>query len=147
MHAYSNHRPFVLFFLLITAGFLFSCSPKVAPFDNGAYTQDLALKSDILALVDASSDMYINHEKEVADVQAKIDKMIDYELHRSHNDASTELWARMKNPKYKMFGTFLERWKKEGALTPKVVANEKRAMGIYLDQIAMFENSKSKKVK
>src|SRR4051812_25110097 len=139
MILYFTNRRQIISLLLFIAVFIFSCSPRIGPYDNYSYTQATLLKTETLALIDAGRDSYTDHEKEISDIQAKMEKQFDYELHRDHNDITTDLWYKMKDPKANLLGGFLLRWKKEGKLTPAYIAAFRRIIGRAFDQIAEFE--------
>jgi hypothetical protein len=144
MQFYSNTRHLISIPVIIVV-FFFSCSPKIAPYDNYSYTQAVALKTEVMTLVDQSTQLYSDHEKEVNEVIAKMEKQFDYELHKDRNDITTDLWFRMKDPKGKLFGAFITRWKKDDTLRPGLVRAWRKDLEPYFDKMIAFENSKSKK--
>ncbi|HMG10343.1 MAG TPA: hypothetical protein VK609_17640 [Mucilaginibacter sp.] len=120
------------------------CSPLISTFDQTAYMQVTSLKVDALDLMDKATENYTTHETEVKTIQLKIDKAIEYDAHRPHNEITNQLWTILNNPDGHLFGGFLVKWKKDGNCNATFILNEKKLIGKAFDQIAELESKKIK---
>jgi hypothetical protein len=116
----------------------------MSTFDQNAYTQVTSIKVDALDLMDKATENYTAHETEVKTIQLKIDKAIEYDKHRPHNEITNQLWTILNNPQGNLFGGFLGRWKKDGTCGATFIQDEKKLVGKAFDQIAELESKKIK---
>ncbi|MDN3547689.1 hypothetical protein [Mucilaginibacter aquaedulcis] len=130
--------------LLLPLCLLLGCSPTISTFDQNAYTQVTSLKVDALDLMDKATDNYTTHESEVKIVQLNIEKAIEYDKHRPHNEITTKMWTILNDPDGHLFGGFLVKWKKDGKCGVAFVADKKKQIGSAFDQIAELESKKIK---
>jgi len=130
--------------LLLPLCLLLGCSPTISTFDQNAYTQVTSLKVDALDLMSKATDDYATHETEVKAIQLNIDKAIEYDKHRPHNEITTKMWAIINDPDGHLFGGFLVKWKKDGKCGAAFVVDKKKQIGSAFDQIAELESKKIK---
>ncbi|MDR6941446.1 hypothetical protein [Mucilaginibacter pocheonensis] len=130
--------------LLLPLFLLFSCSPTISTFDQTAYMQVTSLKVDALNLMDKATESYTAHESEVKTIQLAIDKAIEYDKHRPHNEITINMWTILNNPEGHLFGGFLVKWKKEGKCNEVYIVDKKKQIGNSFDQIAELESKKTK---
>lgn len=130
--------------LLLPLFLLFSCSPTISTFDQTAYMQVTSLKVDALNLMDKATESYTAHESEVKTIQLAIDKAIEYDKHRPHNEITVNMWTILNNPEGHLFGGFLVKWKKEGKCNEVYIVDKKKQIGNSFDQIAELESKKMK---
>jgi hypothetical protein len=130
--------------LILPLVLLFGCSPTISTFDQTAYMQVTSLKVDALDLMDKASESYTTHESDVKTLQLKIDKAIEYDKHRPHNEITTKMWTILNDPDAHLFGGFLVKWKHDGKCGAAYIADKKKQIGFSFDQIAELESKKIK---
>jgi hypothetical protein len=123
---------------------LFGCSPTISTFDQNAYAQVTSLKVDALDLMDKATESYTAHESEVKTLQLKIDKAIEYDKHRPHNEITTKMWTILNNPERNLYGGFLVKWKRDDKCSAAYITEKKKEIGFAFDQIAELESKKIK---
>jgi hypothetical protein len=123
---------------------LFGCSPTISTFDQIAYVQVTSLKVDALNLMNEGIDSYSQHSVEIKELQLKIDKAIEYDLHRPKNEITNKMWSLLNDPAYRLFGGFLVEWKKEGKCGSAYIMEKKKQVAKSFDQIAELESKKIK---
>lgn len=128
---------FVSIFLL-----LLGCSRTISTFDQIAYVQVTSLKVDVLNLMDEANESYSQHSVEIKDLQLKVDKAIEYDLHRPKNEITNKMWALVNDPTGHLFGGFLVQWKKEGKCGSAYISEKKKQIAKSFDQIAELESKK-----
>ncbi|MFI5161222.1 MAG: hypothetical protein ACHQHN_08085 [Sphingobacteriales bacterium] len=131
-------------FIFITM-VLTACSPLMSNFDQVSYQQTTGLKVDALNLMDEATDSYAAHAAEVKTLQANIDKAIEYDKHRPHNEITNEMWAILNDPQKNLLGGFLVKWKQEDKCGKVYIAEKKKQISFSFDQIAELESKKIKK--
>jgi hypothetical protein len=124
---------------------LVGCSPLMSPFDQVAYQQVTSIKVDALALMDEATEDYALHSKEAKELQNRIDKAIEYDKHRAHNELTNQMWAIMNDPQKNLFGGFLVKWKTELKCGAVYILEKKKQVAKSFDQIAELESKKIKK--
>ena len=130
--------------LLLPLCLLLGCSPTISTFDQTAYAQVTSLKVDALDLMDKATENYTSHESEVKTLQLNIDKAIEYDKHRPHNEITTQMWTLLNNPDGHLFGGFLGKWKKDGKCNAAYIVDKKKQISNSFDQIAELESKKIK---
>lgn len=126
--------------LLITA-----CSPLISNFDQVSYQQVTSLKVDALCLMDEATESYVSHTSDVKTLQANVDKAIEYDKHRAHNELTNQMWAVMNDPQKNLLGGFLVKWKADGKCSSTYITEKKKQISFSFDQIAELESGKIKK--
>jgi len=134
------HLSIYLFFTIL----FFSCS-TISKFDQYAYTQATSIKVDALNLMSLATDDYNLHTEEVKKVQTQIEKIYEYEKNRPKNSVTTKMWGNMLDSSGRLFGGFIQYWKKKGKLKPANIENEKEMISYSFDQIAHLESKKIKR--
>lgn len=130
--------------LLLPICLFLGCSPTISTFDQTAYAQVTSLKVDALDLMDKATENYTSHESEVKALQLNIDKAIEYDKHRPHNEITTQMWTLLNNPDGHLFGGFLVKWKKDGKCNAAYIVDKKKQISNSFDQIAELESKKIK---
>ena len=124
--------------------FLFGCSPTISTFDQNAYMQATSLKVDALDLMGKATESYTAHEGDVKTLQLKIDKAIEYDKHRPHNEVTTKMWTILNDSTGHLYGGFLIKWKHDGKCGSAYITEKKKQIGFSFDQIAELESKKIK---
>ncbi|NOW93398.1 hypothetical protein [Mucilaginibacter sp. SG564] len=130
--------------LLLPLCLFLGCSSTISTFDQTAYTQVTSLKVDALDLMDKATENYTSHESEVKALQLNIDKAIEYDKHRPHNEITTQMWTILNDPQGHLFGGFLVKWKKDGKCNATYIVDKKKQISNSFDQIAELESKKIK---
>jgi hypothetical protein len=131
-------------FILLT--FITACSPLMSNFDQVSYQQVTSLKVDALSVMDEAVTDYAAHSAEVKDLQLKVDKAIEYDKHRPHNEITNEMWALLNDPQKNLLGGFLVKWQHDGKCSAVYITEKKKQISFSFDQIAELESKKIKTV-
>jgi len=126
---------------LITA-----CSPLMSNFDQVSYQQVTSLKVDALSVMDEAVTDYTGHTADVKDLQLKVDKAIEYDKHRPHNEITNNMWALLNDPQKNLLGGFLVKWQHDGKCSAVYITEKKKQISFSFDQIAELESKKIKTV-
>jgi hypothetical protein len=135
-------KTMALFALLLING----CSPLISNFDQVSYQQATSLKVDALNLMDEATESYVANVADAKILQANIDKAIEYDKHRPHNEITNEMWAVMNDPQKNLLGGFLVKWKADGKCSSVYISEKKKQISFSFDQIAELESKKIQKV-
>ena len=127
----------LLFYLPIFTG----CA-TISAFDQYAYAQTTSLKVEAMSLMDQATEEYATHEKEIKDLELKMEKAYEYELHREKNAVTVSMWKLVKDPEKNLLGGFLTRWKNMSKLSPVFINEAKPQIQKAFDQIAELESGK-----
>ena len=135
------------FYLFILAFFLLanlqSCG-SMARYDPIAYTQIIDAENEALLLMNLATQDFSKHRKTVSEVQKKIHKAYLYDKNRPKNEITAAMWELMLDPKANLWGGFIEKWKKDGKLSPAFVQEAKIIVQKNFDKIAQLESKKIK---
>lgn len=135
----------VIFYLLVSVVSSMGCSPIISGFDRFAYQQITFLKVDALSLMDEATTDYASHASEMKNLQSAINKAIEYNKHRPHNDITNKMYALLNDPKANLLGGFLVKWQNEGKCSPAYITDKKKQIAFSFDQIAELEIRKIKR--
>ena len=133
-------KPLLLFAIFLIC----SCKPLMSTFDQASYAQVTSLKVDALALMDKATDDYASHITDVTTLQLALDKAIEYDKHRPHNDITNAMWDLMADPNGHLLEGFLVKWKNDGKESPVYLTDKKKTISDSFDQIAELEIKKIK---
>lgn len=125
---------------------MMGCSPLISNFDQVSYQQVTSLKVDALSVMDEAVTDYGSHASEVKDLQLKVDKAIEYDKHRPHNEITNEMWSLLNDPQKNLLGGFLVKWQHDGKCSAVYIAEKKKQISLSFDQIAELESKKIKTV-
>ena len=123
---------------------LCTCS-HIAPYSHFAYQQTISLKVEALTLMDKASEPYANHEKEIKELESKIEKAYEYAKGRPKNEHSTKLWQILMNPDRNLLGGFIKRWQEKTTLSDKFIEEAKGLVADAFDNLSGLEIGKIKK--
>lgn len=140
-----NVRPLlipVLTSLLILAGTM--CAPTISRFNQHAYVQATSLKVDALMLMEKGTEDFEKHREEVTQLRSDLQKMVEFERNRLHNEVSLQMWELLTNPEENLLGGFLKRWEEKGPVSAYYIQEKKKQVGFAFDQIAQLESKKIK---
>jgi hypothetical protein len=128
---------------LFSALALIACN-TMSHFDQYAYTQSTSIKVDALNLIDLATEDYKTHEKEVKEVDTKVQKIYEYEKNRPKNEFTTRQWEILKDTTKDLYGGFIAMWRKNGKVGKTFIENKKAQIGKAFDQISQLESKKIK---
>ena len=143
-----------IFVSSVLAAIIITCiqgCATISPFDQYAYAQVTAVKVDVLELMDQSVEPYQSHEKDIAEINNKLLKIVEYEKHRPKNGITIRMWS-------KLFGvdstgmpvntsiipSYWMKWKKDGVERLVFITEAKGQVAEAFDLIAQLESNKIK---
>ena len=134
--------------LLVATALLSACS-TISSYDQTAYANATSLKVDTLHLVGQATGSYIDHTKEIAELNLKLDKAYEYDKGRPLNQKTLQLWEQLLVEKADdldsgIYPRFLHLWQKQGAISPAAVTGKQQRIALAFDQIIGLESGKTK---
>ena len=127
-----------LLFLLALTG----CSTMMSAFDQVAYQQVTSIRVDAINLMEEATEDYTVHVKEVKALQLQINKAIEYDKHRPHNEITNQMWAILNDPQRNLLGGFFVKWQHDGKCGAVYIQEKIKQVGRSFDQIAELESKK-----
>ena len=134
----------IAYYLLASILISTACSPIISNFDRFAYKQITSLKVDALSLMDEATSDYASHAAEVKALQSDLNKAIEYNKHRLHNDITNKMYDLLNDPEANLLGGFLVKWQNDGKCSPAYITDKKKQIAFSFDQIADLEIRKIK---
>jgi hypothetical protein len=128
-------------FVLVIA--LAGCN-SISVFSQYAYQQAVDLKAASLSLISHSDQTYQNYQKDVEDLNQKIDKAYEYAKGRKDNELSIKQWEILKDPDGNMLGGFLKKWKSQDKISSTYLSEKIKQISDAFDEIINLENRKPK---
>ncbi len=127
-----------LAFLLVT-----SCaSLRTAAFDQYSYQKGTEIKVDASRLMDKATMSYDSQKAAIENLQAELEKMVEYEKNKPDNKISYAMWKMIANPDKNFIAGFLKRWKDKGTLSSFFIKEAKGQTLEALDLILQYEGKK-----
>lgn len=116
----------------------------IAHFDQVAYNQTISVESDALSLMDKAVEDYSLHEKEIVDINNRVQTAYLYDKNRPKNTITEAMWKLMVDPKGALYGGFMSLWKSQKKLNPTFIQEAKLKIQQNFDRIAQLESKKIK---
>ena len=136
----SNLAFLILFFLL-----LFACTgPRIALYNETAYSNAVSLKVESLALMDKASDSISAHVQEISTLETNIEKAYQYVRWLPRNELTVAQWEILKDPNRDLLGGFLKKWEKEKVLHVVFIKEKEKQISDAFDEILKLETGKNK---
>jgi hypothetical protein len=135
-------RPRLCLLLLIVC--FYACSPLISRYNEYVYQQTTSLKVDALKVMDLAADSFATHKAELTELQTRIEKVYEYELHRPNNSITLEMWQTLKDPSKNLLGGYFARWQQQHKLDTVFIGEAKLQVGAAFDKIAELESGKIK---
>lgn len=132
------------YFLSLVVLVAFASCRSIALFDQYAYVEATSIKVDALHLIDHSVEPYSENSKEIDALNLKIEKIFEYEKHRTNNETSAQLWSLLKNPDKNLLGGYLKKWQSDGKLNKAFSQEAKVQISEAFDIIIELESKKIK---
>ena len=128
----------VLALLLVT-----SCvSLRSAVFDQYSYQKGTEIKVDATRLMDKASMQYDSQTAAIENLEAELEKMVEYEKNKPDNQISYAMWKMIADPNKKFIGGFLKLWEEKGTVN-QIFADEAKGQVVEaLDLILQYEGKK-----
>lgn len=136
--------PLTKLILAIAVISLAGCA-TISVYDQQSYAQTTELKKDALELMDLAVNEYSDHEGEVNGFLAEIEKALNYERARPHNEITVEMWEKLTNPDGDLLGSFIKMWKEKGKVSSTFVEGAKGSISEAFDKILELEEGKKKR--
>lgn len=121
-----------------------SCNNRISIYDQSSYEQAVKLKVEALILIDNASTPYKEKVKDIEDFKKNLQIAYEYSKGRKDNAISTAQWEVIINKDENSMATFLELWKEQGNISPKMCENWKKQAAKMFDRIIELESDKVK---
>jgi len=125
----------------MVATLIVACS-TISPYDQTAYLQAVNGKVDALTLMGKATDLYGNHQNDVATVQTELQKAYEYERGRPLNKETVAQWNILLDQNGDLLGAFVKEWKENGKLLPVYVKRKQDQISKAFDEIIQLESGK-----
>jgi hypothetical protein len=121
----------------------------ISNYDQAAYEHATSVKVDTLAAMSKATDSYASHQREIAEVQIALDKAYEYDRGRPTNQTTVQMWGVLlktdsEHPDEGLWPRFLERWRKNGMLSPAFISDKKEHIAAAFDEIIALESGKNR---
>lgn len=131
----------LLFLLVICTG----CSALKTPsFDNYSFTKTLELKNQISVLIDLSTDSYETQEPKVKVFLEDLNKLIEYEKKRKHNEITVAMWELLTEKDKQSINRYFIFWEKHKTVSPHFAKMSKQQIEVMFDLLLEYELKKGK---
>jgi hypothetical protein len=133
------------FAILLTCSFLFyACAPRIALYNETAYSNAVALKVESLALMGKATDSSSAHVQEISTLETNIEKAYQYVRWLPRNELTVAQWEILKDPNRDLLGGFLKKWENEKVLHVVFIEEKKKQISNTFDEILKLETGKNK---
>lgn len=112
-----------------------------AGFDAVSYQSAVQLKYETMSLLDNSTSRYPGFKKDADALLLKYSEAAEASARAPGNDAITEIWQAIKDPRGGSAGAAIELWKK-APLRPGARAERKRQVAQHFDRLICLESAK-----
>jgi hypothetical protein len=122
---------------------LLGCAP-VPDFNQVAYQQSVAIKTDALNLISKASENYSAHLAEIDSLKLNVEKAFLFSKTIPGNDETIAQWEIIRDPDRSSLFGLLERWKNKTTLSDSFISEVKILIAVDFNTIIDFENNKRK---
>ena len=134
---------------LLLAFFLLTGCTNIAFYDQAAYANAVDLKVDTLALMELAVSPYSSQTAKIESVNLQMQKAYEYDRGRPMNETTLHLWDVLlktdpAHPENGLWPRFLERWRKNGTLSPVVISDKKEHIATAFNAIIALESGKNR---
>lgn len=134
---------------LLLAFFLLTGCTNIAFYDQAAYANAVDLKVDTLALMELAVSPYSSQTAKIESVNLQMQKAYEYDRGRPMNETTLQLWDVLlktdpAHPENGLWPRFLERWRKNGTLSPVVISDKKEHIATAFNAIIALESGKNR---
>jgi len=134
---------------LLLAFFLLTGCTNIAFYDQAAYANAVDLKVDTLALMELAVSPYSSQTAKIESVNLQMQKAYEYDRGRPMNETTVQLWDVLlktdpAHPENGLWPRFLERWRKNGTLSPVVISDKKEHIATAFNAIIALESGKNR---
>ena len=134
---------------LLLAFFLLTGCINIAFYDQAAYANAVDLKVDTLALMELAVSPYSSQTAKIESVNLQMQKAYEYDRGRPMNETTLQLWDVLlktdpAHPENGLWPRFLERWRKNGTLSPVVISDKKEHIATAFNAIIALESGKNR---
>jgi type IV secretory pathway TrbF-like protein len=121
---------------------LAACGPSISQFNAQAYEHATSLKVDALALMEAATEPYAQHEADVQQLRTDLRKAYEFARGRPNNEISARQWDILIDPERDLLGGFLRDWQERSTLSAVFVTEKKAQVAEAFDTIIELESGK-----
>ncbi|MDI9309236.1 MAG: hypothetical protein QM535_03380 [Limnohabitans sp.] len=130
----------LIFLFILCTG----CSALKTPsFDNYSFTKTLELKNQVSILIDLSTDSYETQEPKVKVFLEEINKLVEYEKNRKHNEITVAMWELLTQKDKQSITRYFIFWEKHKTVSPHFAKISKQQIEIMFDLLLEYELKKS----
>lgn len=130
--------------IALLASLAFASCTTIAPYSETAYQMALSVKLKTATVLSKATESYPTHAAEMDALMKEVDEAYEYNLHRTHNEVTTQQWALMRDPEHKLLGGFKKEWQAQDHLKEIFVQEWARLINKGLDTILDLEGGKIK---
>jgi hypothetical protein len=133
-----------LVFFILSILLLFACAPRIALYNETAYSNAVSLKVESLALMGKATDSSSVHVQEISTLETNIEKAYQYVRWLPRNELTVQQWEILKDPNRDLLGGFLKKWENEKVLHVVFIKEKERQISEAFDEILKLETGKNK---
>lgn len=133
-----------LVFFILSILLLFACAPRIALYNETAYSNAVSLKVESLALMDKASDSISAHVQEISTLETNIEKAYQYVRWLPRNELTVAQWEILKDPNRDLLGGFLAKWKEKKVLHAAFIQEKEKQTTDAFNEILKLETGKNK---
>jgi hypothetical protein len=136
----SNLVFLILFILVLSA----CTGPRIALYNETAYSNAVSLKVESLALMGKATDSISAHVQEISTLETNIEKAYQYVRWLPRNELTVAQWEILKDPNRDLLGGFLKKWENEKVLHVVFIKEKEKQISDAFDEILKLETGKNK---
>ncbi|MBD3334090.1 MAG: hypothetical protein GF355_01075 [Candidatus Eisenbacteria bacterium] len=137
-------RLYLAVILVLLAGFLPACTPKVPLYNERAYHYAIALKVESMALMGRAAEPFERYEERATKLELRLQEAYEYARGRPHNEIAAMQWEILIDPEGHLIGGFLRKWETDTTLSKRFLQEMKLQVAEAFDTISGLENGRIK---
>jgi hypothetical protein len=130
------------YWILFLAIGLLSCNPRIAYYNDTAYTNAISLKVETASLMNKANTPYQKNQDEIDAVKMKMLKATEYARWIPNNNETIEQWNILNDTAGGLFGNFITFWKREDTLGHVYIQEAIKQNEKAFDKIILLESKK-----
>ena len=134
----------ISYFLSFLFFFSSHAPPRIALYNETAYSNAVSLKVESLALMDKASDSISAHVQEISTLETNIEKAYQYVRWLPRNELTVAQWEILKDPNRDLLGGFLKKWEREEGFACAFIQEKEKQTTDAFDEILKLETGKNK---
>lgn len=138
----------LIIFLIAFSFTTTSCdSTRTALFDSYSYQKTTEIKVETLKIMENATDLFQNHKPEIEALLLEIEKLIEYEKNKPHNEITFAMWQALNDQEKNLLAGFFKRWEAQKTLSPYFIDESKKQILSAFDLLIQYEINKDKESK